>query len=83
MLKSDEIKELKLQFPKITRYEAGEEIELTGEEYEIHIEDLWQLNKKREEIKLVESKKEEAKLIAQAKLNNLGLTTEDIKLLLS
>ena len=83
MSKSDEIKELKLQFPKITRFEAGEELELTGQEYESHIEDLWKLNKKQEEKIALEQEREKAKLVAESKLEKLGLTKEDLNLILA
>ena len=87
MSKTDEINQLKNEFPTIIRYEAGEAIELTGEEYENHIEELWQLNKKQEEKIAQEQAAEEARLAArqqaEAKLLALGLTTEDLKALLS
>ena len=78
MTKQQEIAELKKANPKLNRFEAGVEIELTGEEYDAHIEELWQVNKRAEAL----AKLEEEKLAARAALlKRLGITEEEAALL--
>lgn len=77
MNKSQKIAELKIQYPKLTKFVNNEIFELDAEEYELKIAE-WA------EIELSEQAEAEAKAQAKAALlAQLGITEEQAKLLLS
>ena len=78
MSKQSEIQAIKEANPKLNRFESGIEIELTGADYNVQIEEIWRLTKRSEVLAELESQKAEAKAAAQSKLTALGLTVEDL-----
>ena len=81
MTKQSEIQAIKEANPRLNRFEAGVEIELTDAEYDAQIEQLWRLNKKAEILAQIQAEQAAAKEAAQAKLAALGLTVEDLQAL--
>jgi len=80
MSKQTELEALKIEFPTLTRLDAGIVIELSGAEYNEQIEAIWQTRKN------AQIRQAEAEAKAQAKadlLERLGITADEAKLLLS
>ena len=81
MTKQSEIQAIKEANPTLNRFEAGVEVELTGTEYDLQVEEIWRLTKKSEALAEFEAEKAAAKATAQAKLAALGLTVDDLQAL--
>jgi len=79
MSKQLEITELKKEFPNLNRFEGGNEIQLTGKDYDAQIEEIWQTRKNGEIRKQAEAEQASAK---SALLVKLGITEDEARLLI-
>ena len=81
MSKKTEIDNLKIEFPTLNRFEGGVEIQLTGKDYDEHIEEIWQARQNAKIEKAELEARAQAKIAAEGKLAALGLTTDDLRAL--
>jgi hypothetical protein len=81
MSKKTEIDNLKIEFPTLNRFDAGVEIQLTGKDYDEHIEEIWQARQNAKIEKAELEARAQAKIAAEGKLAALGLTTDDLRAL--
>lgn len=80
MTKENELQAIKAEFPSLTRFDGGLAIELTSDEYDHLIEEIWQARKEQKE---KEIKQNNLIIKRQELLAKLNLTEEEAKLLLS
>lgn len=80
MTKENELQAIKAEFPSLTRFDGGVAIELTSDEYDHLIEEIWLARKEQKE---KEIKQNNLIIKRQELLAKLNLTEEEAKLLLS
>lgn len=81
MTKNQLIELCKKENPTITSTVNGESVELTGEDYEAAVEAWVEMKLQQVAVEEAELAAASAKLSAQAKLADLGLTAEEISAL--
>ena len=81
MTKENELQAIKAEFPSLTRFDGGLAIELTSNEYDHLIEEIWQARKEQKEKEKAKAETEAKREAALSKLAALGLDTDDLKAL--